>query len=264
MEMEKVEQKKKLIAESVLVSHLNQTLIEQHKKFFLFKYKLEQLLKGLNQQRHDISASFEVRELYDQVVNFSEKNNYAYNDAREADMVKFRGEGGGDGQSSSRSSKPAGTERSELSSARVGSAGKKDDDGELEEEEELDEEYKTEAQKADELKRLLYKDHKSGAPYDPSKKFGVIDAEGALIYDDITTSYPLNLPAEYYHGYIKSQLPKEDGEKWFIRPHHIENLTQHKSSIRDAVLNTHYFSHYNKNYGKKVEKSEAELALEHI
>lgn len=42
-------------------------------------------------------------------------------------------------------------------------------------------------------------------------------------------------------------MPKEsDGNgKWFIRPHHVETLTQHPQSIKDNVLNTHYYSHYN-------------------
>ena len=39
---------------------------------------------------------------------------------------------------------------------------------------------------------------------------------------------------------------KEDGKgKWYIRPHHLESLTNHQLSQKDEVLNTHYFSHYN-------------------
>jgi len=30
------------------------------------------------------------------------------------------------------------------------------------------------------------------------KKFGVIEENGKLLYDDITTSYSVNLPADYY------------------------------------------------------------------
>lgn len=39
-------------------------------------------------------------------------------------------------------------------------------------------------------------------------------------------------------------MPDEE-EKWFIRPHHIESLTNHARSIRDDFLNTNYYSHYN-------------------
>jgi hypothetical protein len=35
--------------------------------------------------------------------------------------------------------------------------------------------------------------------YEPKEKFGVIEGEGQLLYDDITTSYKLNLPVDYYH-----------------------------------------------------------------
>ena len=58
-------------------------------------------------------------------------------------------------------------------------------------------------------------------------------------------------------------MPKES-EKWFIRPHHIENLTRHPNSIRNEVFNTHYYSHYNKNYGKVPEVNDSQLACEHI
>ena len=78
--------------------------------------------------------------------------------------------------------------------------------------------------------REIYKD-KDGQPYDPIKKFGVIESEGALLYDNITTSYPLNLPTEYYHNAIKNSMPTNE-EKWFIRPHHLESLTNHKQSIK--------------------------------
>lgn len=101
----------------------------------------------------------------------------------------------------------------------------------------------SEKDKRENQMKEIFKD-KDGTPYDPAKKFGIIQGDGALIYDNITTSYPLNLPTEYYHNAIKQSMPKNE-EKWFIRPHHLESLTQHKQSIKDNVLNTHYFSHYN-------------------
>jgi hypothetical protein len=87
----------------------------------------------------------------------------------------------------------------------------------------------------------------TGTKFNPSKKFGVIETEGTLIYDNITSSYPLNMPTENYQKYIMDNLPKkEDGNgNWFIRPHHLETLTSHPKSVRDDVLNTRYFSNYN-------------------
>ena len=61
-------------------------------------------------------------------------------------------------------------------------------------------------------------------------------------------------------------LPKkEDGDgHWFIRPHHLENLTKHPKSIKDDVLNTNYYSHYNLQYGKKEEENHAQEAIDKI
>lgn len=62
--------------------------------------------------------------------------------------------------------------------------------------------YKNDKQLADEHMKSMFRDAKTGAHYDPSKRFGVIETEGTLLYDDITTSYPLNLPVDYYHKFV--------------------------------------------------------------
>ena len=87
-----------------------------------------------------------------------------------------------------------------------------------------------------------------------------------LLYDNITTSYPLNLPTDYYQKYINTTMPtKESGNgKWFIRPHHLETLTKHPLSVKDDVLNTRYFSHYNQEYGKIPERNDNGEAIEYI
>lgn len=46
----------------------------------------------------------------------------------------------------------------------------------------------------------------TGNYYDPAKKFGIIQ-DNSLLYDNVTTSYPLNLPTDYYLKYIQSTLP---------------------------------------------------------
>ena len=44
----------------------------------------------------------------------------------------------------------------------------------------------------------------------------------------MSSSYPLNLPTDYYLKYVQSTMPsKEQANKWFIRPHHLETLTEH-------------------------------------
>ena len=59
-------------------------------------------------------------------------------------------------------------------------------------------------------------------------------------------------------------MPKPDEVKWFIRPHHLESLTNHYNSLKDDILNTRYFSHYNQDYGKKPNITNNENALHYI
>jgi len=46
----------------------------------------------------------------------------------------------------------------------------------------------------------LFKDNQ-GNLFDPQKKFGLIQ-DNSLIYDNVTSSYPLNLPTDYYLKYV--------------------------------------------------------------
>lgn len=57
-------------------------------------------------------------------------------------------------------------------------------------------------------------------------------------------------------------MPNKDDKPWFIRPHHVESLTNHFNSLKDDVLNTRYFSHYNRE--KEVELTENEKAIDYI
>ena len=139
----------------------------------------------------------------------------------------------------------------------------------LDDEEKDSDEYR---RREEEKKRLnespykeFYRDSGTGNYYDPTKKFGIIE-DDSLLYDNVTTSYPLNLPTDYYQKYIQGTLPQKGvvTQKWFIRPHHLETLTGHEQSVKDDVLNTRYFSHYNQQYGKKEERNEAEEAIKCI
>ena len=86
------------------------------------------------------------------------------------------------------------------------------------------------------------------------------------MHDNITSSYPLNLPSDFYTRYINDNVPKKDqGDgKWYIRPHHLESLTKHPQSVKDDVLNTRYISHYDQTYGKEVKINKSEEAIENI
>jgi hypothetical protein len=114
-----------------------------------------------------------------------------------------------------------------------------DDDGDMEGDKEADKKQETPLKE-------FFRDPADGSHFDPNKKFGIIE-DDSLLYDNITTSYPLNMPTDHYQKYISNNMPTKDGGngKWFIRPHHLETLTKHPLSVQDDVLNTRYISHYN-------------------
>jgi len=57
-------------------------------------------------------------------------------------------------------------------------------------------------------------------------------------------------------------MPSKDDKKWFVRPHHIESLTNHYNSLKDDILNTRYYSHYDNDKEKDLTKNEQ--AIEYI
>lgn len=59
-------------------------------------------------------------------------------------------------------------------------------------------------------------------------------------------------------------MPSKDGQKWFIRPHHVESITNHHLSLKDDILNTRYFSHHNKDFDKKQEVNDKATCVEYI
>lgn len=143
---------------------------------------------------------------------------------------------------------------------REAAAFLEDEEKEAEEQRKKDEEKK---KQQDSPTKEFFRDTQ-GNYFDPTKKFGIIQ-DNSLIYQNVTSSYPLNLPTDYYLKYIQQSLPAKDAStKWFIRPHHLETLTEHPQSVKDDVLNTRYYSHYNQQYGKKIERNEAEEAIKTI
>ena len=57
-------------------------------------------------------------------------------------------------------------------------------------------------------------------------------------------------------------MPNKDDRRWFIRPHHLESLTNHFNSLKDDVLNTRYFSSYNRETEKEL--TDNEQAIDYI
>ena len=74
-----------------------------------------------------------------------------------------------------------------------------------EEREEVIAEKERQAEKEKDIKEYFI--DSKGNQYDPDKKFGIITDENALIYDNVTTSYEVNLPPDYYLKYISEALP---------------------------------------------------------
>ena len=48
------------------------------------------------------------------------------------------------------------------------------------------------------VNQKYFKDVQTKKPFDPVKKFGMIEDGTQLVYDNMTTSYQLNLPPEQY------------------------------------------------------------------
>lgn len=90
------------------------------------------------------------------------------------------------------------------------------------EEERITEEERKKKEEEAERRKYIYRDT-VGKEYNPNKRFGNIN-EDYLLYGRATSSYGANLPTEYYHEFVKDNVPKKE-KKWFIRPHHVEVLT---------------------------------------
>lgn len=67
---------------------------------------------------------------------------------------------------------------------------------------EIDEEEKEMAEKAADIKQHFI-DIKTGKQFDPDKRFGLIEDGTQLVHDNITTSYEMNLPPDYYLKYVQ-------------------------------------------------------------
>lgn len=64
----------------------------------------------------------------------------------------------------------------------------------------FEEDEEAKRREADErnINQKYFIDAATKKPFDPTKKFGVIEDGNQLVYDNLTTSYALNLPPDYY------------------------------------------------------------------
>lgn len=63
-------------------------------------------------------------------------------------------------------------------------------------------------------------------------------------YGGLSSQYPTILPIEYYTNIIEKERHRADNEKWYLRPHHLESLTEHPFSLRDNILDSNYYAFY--------------------
>ena len=54
------------------------------------------------------------------------------------------------------------------------------------------------------------------------------------------------MPTQYYEHKLNTEVAKGQNEKWFVRPHHVQTLTEHGNSLRDNLIDTNYHTYYDK------------------
>ena len=62
--------------------------------------------------------------------------------------------------------------------------------------------------------------------------------------DGMGAVYPTIFPTEYYKNIMDKERVKNEKDKWYLRPHHIETLTEHPNSLKDNLLDSNYYSFY--------------------
>ena len=57
---------------------------------------------------------------------------------------------------------------------------------------------------------------------------------------DLVSEYEALYPTEYYNKILHQNADRSKEKLWFLRPHHIETLTENPQSIMDNIINTKY------------------------
>jgi hypothetical protein len=63
--------------------------------------------------------------------------------------------------------------------------------------------------------------------------------------EDRWTEYKMLFPVNFYEDKINQQIMGKKMKEWYLRPHHLETVTEHPKSIKDNMLNPKYFSQLN-------------------
>lgn len=59
------------------------------------------------------------------------------------------------------------------------------------------------------------------------------------------TQFDMLFPVNFYEDKINQQIIGKKLQDWYLRPHHIETVTEHPKSVKDNVLNPKYYSQLN-------------------
>jgi hypothetical protein len=73
--------------------------------------------------------------------------------------------------------------------------------------------------------------------------------------EDRWTEYKMLFPVNFYEDKINQQIIGKKFKEWYLRPHHIETVTEHPKSIKDNVLNPKYYSQLNNEEPGEFEES---------
>jgi len=221
------EKTKKNVEQSVIATYINQRMETKNSQQFTNAFKHKNLFQVfVKNNTTGFRSAKEFEAYFVEVMKpelTSNKYNSDYTSKLEKEMGKFNQKLVGDGTetnseatSATKLTKKSGSQGDRKPSQRDGSPGLDEvdeaaamdgggDDKDLpEEESEVDQAMaeKLAKQKEEEQNiKSLFVDPHDRTPFNPEKKFGVIESN-SLLYDEITTSYPLNLPAEYYQRVI--------------------------------------------------------------
>lgn len=63
-------------------------------------------------------------------------------------------------------------------------------------------------------------------------------------HHEMASVYPAIFPPGYYDNVMTKERLRSKDDKWYLRPHHIESLTDHPYSLKDNVMDSNYYSFY--------------------
>jgi hypothetical protein len=83
-------------------------------------------------------------------------------------------------------------------------------------------------------------DQNTSQNFEEMNKVNLIEPK--FLPEDNWMEFKIVYPIDFYENQINKQLVSSKHKDWFVRPHHIETLTEHPKSIKDNWLNPKYYS----------------------